>query len=81
MVETQQPATLQSYKTLWKSMRIMRFKWFQDLWTPVSYCLAERVKSRVTGSPAFPGMRTTFLAENLLVNFGEIRSVSGGFST
>lgn len=29
----------------------------QDLWTPVSYCLAERVKSRVTGSPAFPGMR------------------------
>ena len=50
----------------------LRFEWLQDLWTPVSYCLAERVKSTVTGSPAFPGIRTTFWAEKLLVKFDEI---------
>ena len=31
----------------------------QELWTPVSYCLAKRVKSTVTGAPPFPGIRTS----------------------
>eukprot|EP00434_Breviolum_minutum_P010646 symbB.v1.2.009391.t1/scaffold531.1/size191016/3 len=30
----------------------------KELWTPVTYCLAKRVGSKVTGSPPLPGMRT-----------------------